>query len=73
VNLANTDEDRILRETFRYNEQYDSFPDWPPMDFLQELDQFLEDSVENSTEYQAKLVGESDVEARLMCCGLIGR
>jgi hypothetical protein len=41
VNLANTDEDRILRETFRYNEQYDSFPDWPPVEFLQELERFL--------------------------------
>jgi len=69
VKLANTDEDRILRETFRHNEQYDSFPDWPPVEFLEELEAFLEENVEESTEYQAKLVGESEVQARLMCWG----
>jgi len=72
VKLANTDEDRILRETFRYSDQYDSFPDWPPMEFLEELEAFLEDNVKESTEYQAKLVGESDVQARLICWGVIG-
>ena len=72
VKLANTDEDRILRETFRHNEQYDSFPDWPPVEFLEELESFLEENVEGSTEYQAKLVGESEVQARLMCWGVVG-
>lgn len=72
VKLANTDEDRILRETFRHNEQYDSFPDWAPVVFLEELDRFLEENVEESTEYQAKLVGESEVQARLMCWGMVG-
>jgi flagellar biosynthesis/type III secretory pathway chaperone len=72
VKLANTDEDRILRETFRHNEQYDSFPDWPPVEFLEELEAFLEENVEGSTEYQAKLVGESEVQARLMCWGVVG-
>jgi len=73
VKLANTDEDRILREIFRHNEQYDSFPDWPPVEFLEELEVFLQNNVEGSTEYQAKLVGESDVRARLICWGVIGR
>jgi len=72
VKLANTDEDRILRDTFRHNEQYDSFPEWPPVEFLEELEEFLEENVEASTEYQAKLVGESDVQARMMCWGVIG-
>ncbi len=72
VKLANTDEDQILRDTFRHNEQYDSFPEWPPVEFLEELETFLEENVEASTEYQAKLVGESEVQARLMCWGVIG-
>jgi hypothetical protein len=72
VKLANTDEDRILRETFRHNDQYDSFPDWPPVEFLEELETFLEENVEGSTEYQAKLVGGSEVQARLMCWGVVG-
>ena len=72
VKLANTDEDRILRETFRHNKQYNSFPDWPPVEFLEELDAFLGENVEESTEYQSKLVGESDVQARLLCWGVVG-
>ncbi len=72
VKLANTDEDRILRETFRHNDQYDSFPEWPPIEFLEELEIFLQENVEASTEYQTKLVGESVVRARLMCWGVIG-
>ncbi|QIO25286.1 helicase-related protein [Haloarcula sp. JP-L23] len=72
VKLANTDEDRILRDTFRHNDQYDSFPDWPPREFLKQLELFLEENVEGSTEYQAKLVGESEVQAKLMCWGVIG-
>jgi hypothetical protein len=72
VKLANTDEDRILRETFRHNEQYHSFPDWPPIKFLESLENFLENNVEASSEYQAKLVGESAVQARLITWGVIG-
>ncbi|MFD1643850.1 helicase-related protein [Halohasta litorea] len=73
VKLANTDEDRILRDTFRHSEQYESFPDWPPMEFLETLTEFLEENVEASSEYQTKLVGESDVQAKLMCWGVVGR
>ncbi len=72
VKLANTDEDRILRDTFRNNEQYDSFPEWPPIEFLEELEEFLDENVEASTEYQSKLVGESEVQAQLMCWGVVG-
>ena len=72
VKLANTDEDRILRDAFRHNEHYDSFPEWPPAEFLRQLEKFVDENVEASTEYQAKLVGESDVQARLMCWGVIG-
>ncbi|GAA0524843.1 hypothetical protein GCM10008992_26670 [Halorubrum aquaticum] len=71
VKLANTDEDRILRETFRDTTEYDSFPDWPPMEFLDELEAFLKENVEESTEYQDTLVGESEVQARLMCWGVV--
>jgi superfamily II DNA or RNA helicase/HKD family nuclease len=73
VKLANTDEDRILRDTFRHNEQYDAFPEWPPIEFLTELEAFLEENVEESTEYQSKLIGESDVNANLICWGVVGR
>ncbi len=71
IKLANTDEDQILRNTFRHNEQYDSFPEWPPIEFLEELAVFLEENVEASTEYQAKLIGESEVESQLICWGVI--
>jgi len=72
VKLGNTDEDRILRETFRHHPEYESFPDWPPTEFLETLEAFLEENIEESTEYQAKLVGESAVNARLVCWGVIG-
>ena len=72
VKLANTDEDRILRETFRHHEEYDSFPDWPPAEFLEELESFLVENIETSTEYQDTLVGESAVNARLVCWGVVG-
>jgi len=73
VKLANTDEDRILREIFRQNEQYDSFPEWPTVEFLRQLEEFLEENVETSTEYQTKLMGESDVQAKLVCWGVVGQ
>ncbi|MYL16811.1 helicase SNF2 [Halorubrum terrestre] len=73
VKLANTDEDRILREIFRDTTEYDSFPEWPPVEFLQELEDFLEKNVETSTEYQDTLVSESEVCARLVCWGVVGR
>ncbi len=72
VKLANTDEDRILRDSFRHNDQYDSFPEWPPVEFLEVLETFLEENVEASTEYQTKLIGESEVKAKLMCWGIVG-
>nr|WP_318567382.1 helicase-related protein [Salinigranum marinum] len=73
VKLANTDEDRILRETFRHHPEYDSFTKWPPEEFLAELDAFLEENIEASSEYQDTLVGESSVQARLVCWGVVGR
>jgi superfamily II DNA or RNA helicase len=71
LKLANTDEDRILRETFRHHDEYDSFPDWPPAEFLEELETFLEANIEESAEYQDTLVGESEVHADLVCWGII--
>jgi len=71
VKLASTDEDRILRETFRHNEEYDSFPEWPPIEFLDRLEEFLEENIEYSTEYQETLIGESKVKAKLICWGVV--
>uniref|UniRef100_UPI00373FD4E9 helicase-related protein n=1 Tax=Halopelagius longus TaxID=1236180 RepID=UPI00373FD4E9 len=73
IKLGNTDEDRILRETFRHHVEYESFPDWPSTEFLEELEAFLEENIEASTEYQAKLVRESQVKAQLVCWGVIGK
>jgi len=73
VKLANTDEDRVLRETFRHHPEYESLPAWPPAEFLSELDAFVDANIEASTEYQATLVGESAVQARLVCWGVVGR
>jgi hypothetical protein len=72
VKLGNTDEDRILREMFRNHPEYESFPDWPTIEFLETLEGFLEENIEKSTEYQAKLVGESAVNARVVCWGIVG-
>ena len=73
VKLKNTDEDRILRETFRHHPKYESFPEWPPEEFLGELDAFLGENIETSPEFQDTLVGESAVRARLICWGVVGR
>ncbi|MDL5363796.1 helicase-related protein [Halalkalicoccus sp. NIPERK01] len=72
VKLANTDEDRILRETFRHHDEYDSFTDWPTTEFLEALESFLVENIEASTEYQDTLVGESEVQAQLVCWGIVG-
>jgi hypothetical protein len=73
VKLGNTDEDRILRETFRDHPEYESFPDWPTTEFLETVEAFLDENIEESTEYQTKLVGESELRAGLVCWGVIGR
>jgi hypothetical protein len=73
VKLRNTDEDRILREEFRNHDEYESFTDWPPVEFLEQLEAFLEENIEESTEYQDTLVGESQVQARLICWGVLTR
>jgi hypothetical protein len=72
VKLKRTDEDRILKQTFRHHEEYE-YEDWPPNEFLEELEIFLEENIESSTEYQTKLVGESAVNAKLVCWGVLGR
>lgn len=71
VGLKNTDEDRILRETFRKSEKYESLAEWPPEEFLNSLDAFLVEYVDASAEYQDTLVSQSDVNARLICWGVI--
>jgi hypothetical protein len=73
VRLANTDEDRVLRETFRQHDDYSSLPDWPVEEFLSELEAFIKEYIDGSTEYQDTLVGESAVHARIVCWGVVGR
>jgi superfamily II DNA or RNA helicase len=72
IKLKNTDEDRILRETFRHSDAYDSLMEWPPEEFLNELETFLDENIETSTEYQETLVKESEVRGRLICWGVVG-
>ncbi len=72
VGLATTDEDRVLRDRFRNNPEYESLPDWPVGEFLDALEDFLDEYVDSSTEYQDTLVGESEVRARLVCWGVVG-
>jgi hypothetical protein len=43
------------------------------VEFLSELEEFLEANVEASTEYQTKLMGESEVRAKLVCWGVVGQ
>jgi hypothetical protein len=73
VKLDGMDEDRILRDTFRHNDEYASYGEWPIDEFLRELDAFIEENIEASPEYQDTLVGESAVKARLVCWGVVGR
>ncbi|AXR82474.1 helicase-related protein [Natrarchaeobaculum sulfurireducens] len=72
VGLKNTDEDQVLRDRFRHNDQYETLPDWPVEEFLNALEEFLDEYVAESTEYQETLVGESEVRARLVCWGVVG-
>jgi superfamily II DNA/RNA helicase len=72
VGLRNSDEDRVLRERFRNNDRYEALPDWPVSEFLDELEAFLDEYVEESTEYQETLVEESEVQAELICWGIVG-
>jgi len=69
VGLRNSDEDRVLREQFRNNDEYEALPDWPVTEFLDELEAFLDEYVDASTEYQETLVEESEVQAELICWG----
>ena len=67
VGLDHTDEDRILRETFREDER--TLMDWDTEDFFEEVEEFLNEYVEKS--YQETLAGSSGVNAELMCWGVI--
>jgi len=72
IKLDGTDEDRIFRDIFRHNEKYNKWENWPPTEFLGELERFLQENIEESTEYQTNLIGESEVQARIICWGVIG-
>jgi hypothetical protein len=73
VKLEHTDEDKLLRERFRHNEEYDTIGEWPVEELFDELDEFLSEKIEAGLEYQSTLAGESEVEARLLCWGVVGR
>ncbi|MDG5821618.1 helicase-related protein [Natronococcus sp. A-GB7] len=73
VGLAGTDEDRVLRDTFRHSDRYDKLAEWPAEEFLGKLDAFIEENIEASTEYQATLVSESAVKAEIICWGVLTR
>jgi hypothetical protein len=72
VNLKNTDEDRILIDTFRRSDEYEGLTDWPPEEFLEELAKYLHEHIEASVEFQETLVKESEIRAELLCWGVIG-
>jgi hypothetical protein len=67
VGLDNTDEDRVLRETFREDER--TLVDWDKENFFKKIEEFLNKYVEKS--YQETLAGTSGVNAELMCWGVI--
>ncbi|WP_411967892.1 helicase-related protein [Haloferax sp. YSSS75] len=69
VKLQNTDEDRILRATFRKENM--GLGEWDVEEFLQELADFLDENIEGSTEYDTKLAKTGDVDARLLCWGVL--
>ncbi|KAB1192416.1 helicase SNF2 [Haloferax sp. MBLA0076] len=69
VKLKNTDEDRILRETFRKEDK--GLGQWDLDEFFETLVEFLDENIEGSTEYQSKLAGTGDVDARVLCWGVL--
>ncbi|MDY7083166.1 MAG: helicase SNF2, partial [Halobacteria archaeon] len=69
VGLKNTDEDRVLREEFRDDDE--AISEWDVDELLDEVEEFIDEYIEESTEYQTTLAGSSSVEAELMCWGII--
>jgi len=69
VGLKNTDEDRVLRETFRDGDR--AISDWDTEVLIDEVEEFLDEYIGESSEYQTTLAGSSSVEAELMCWGVI--
>jgi superfamily II DNA or RNA helicase len=72
VKLKNTDEDRLLRERIRDHPEYDRLTAWPVEELFNEIEQFLDEVIGRSTEYQEKLVKADDVHARVLCWGVVG-
>lgn len=71
LGLANTDEDRILRERFREEER--ALVDWPASKVLDQVESFLDNHVAESPEYQTELVEASEVQGRVLCWGIVTR
>lgn len=67
--LANTDEDRELRDRFRIEGK--ALTDWETKRFLSELQDFLDTYIEENPDYQSTLAGASNANARILCWGVI--
>ncbi len=61
-NLKNTDEGRILREIV-YREE--SLIDWDTDELLQEIEEFLDEYIKDSTDYQTDLASKSEVQGSI--------
>ncbi|SEP11415.1 SNF2 family N-terminal domain-containing protein [Halorientalis persicus] len=71
VRLANTDEDAELRERFRVENK--ALPDWDTEVFLQELQEYLDEFIDDNPDYQSTLAGAGSADARLLCWGIINQ
>jgi len=71
VKLKGTDEGRLMREQFR--KEGKGLGDWDIEVLLSDLTEFLDENIEASTEYQSKLAGTGDVDARVLCWGVLQR
>jgi superfamily II DNA/RNA helicase len=61
-NLRHTEEGRILREIVHKEE---TLTDWDVGELLDELENFLDEYIEESTDYQTKLAKKSEVNAEI--------
>lgn len=69
-NLKRTDQDRELRERL-LPEDDSSLTDWTEKELLDELDEFFEEYVEESAEFQTKLAKKSEVHGEIQAWAFI--
>ncbi len=70
VRLQGTEEDKILRNTFRKENK--AISDWPIEKFFDELEKFIEKNIVGSQEYLSELSGASNANGKILCWGIIG-